>query len=368
MKTYFVDEFNAIKHELESLLFLLTNRSIELIFEPRLPTGSQVTLNSVEPKEPILFSGGVDSVAGAMKFVSENRKNVLIHIESSKQIFGKVRKILSGEFLRDTETFCVSCRIKSRRHLSFFSDTRGLLYLTVGYVVSKYINCMKLIFCENGAQMLDVMLGSMAYNNAIATKNTNLKYLVLVENLLSRFEGNRFMVEYPFKNNTKSESISRYLRPALVEKAWSCYSGRGRKSMCGSCWNCFVTKMSGLAAGIPSQSLRFNTDPLTDSLASPLYLDNQRILYNLMVFYEKVVNGNSSVVEELRRYKNWFEDPVGLATRFGLDLFLGISVSLSSTKARNGLGRKAYELLSKIDRPLLRDRKEYLMSLKKSSM
>jgi len=87
-----------------------------------------------------------------------------------------------------------------------------------------------------------------------------------------------------------------------------------------------------------------------------------------MVFYEKAINGNSSVVEELSRYKNWFEDPVGLATRFGLDLFLGISVSLSSTKARNGLGRKAYELLSKIDRPLLRDRKEYLMSLKKSSM
>jgi 7-cyano-7-deazaguanine synthase in queuosine biosynthesis len=366
MYTRFIDEFVNIKDEMERLFLMLTNRPIQLIIKSKPSKGSQTILNNIEPRDPILFSGGVDSLSGAIKCISENSRNVLVHVNSNKQIFGNVRRILTHEFFNKTQTFCINVRIKSIKHRSFFSNTRGLLYLTVGYDVSRHIKSSKLIFCENGAQMLDIMLGSTAYGNAIATKNTNLKYLRLIEEILSKFEGDRFIIDYPFRNNTKSESIAAYLNSDLIQKSWSCYSTRGMGEMCGSCWNCFITKMSALAGGFPSNVLKFKTDPLANFLSSPLYLDNQRILYNLMTHYEKVINRNPTKIEELTKYGSLFQDPTELATRFGLELFLGISISLAGLKTKNGLGKKAEELLTKIDPSLLENRKERLASFKSS--
>jgi len=362
LKTRFVNEFKHIKEKLEKLFLQLTGRPIELVFRLSRAAGSQAVLNNLEPQDPILFSGGVDSISGAIKIISQNPKGVLLHINSSKSIFGKVRKILVDDFFNKTYTYCIDARIKSRRDRSFFSNTRGLLFLTAGYVISKVLKSEKLVFCENGAQMLDIMLGSLAYNNATATKNTNIKYLKAIEDLFSHFEDRRFFVEYPLANRTKAESISEYLVDDLLSKSWSCYSSRNRSKMCGSCWNCFVTKMSALAAGF-SESLDFETNPLKEILTSNTFLDNQRILYNMMVFYQKVINEDAKALEEISRYEDVFTNSLDLATRFGLDLFLGISSSLSRIKNKNGLGRKADELLSRIDPSLILERKEFLESL-----
>jgi len=364
LETFYIDDFTNIKKKLEELFFLLTNRNVELIFRSKKLTGTQTLFEEPKLKDPILFSGGVDSISGAIKYISNNSKYVLIHVNSSKQIFGKVKKILADKLFNTTKTFCINSRIKSERYRSFISNTRGLLYLTVGYVFSKILKSNKLIFCENGAQMLDIMLEGIAYKNAIATKNTNLRYLKLIEEMLLSFEDNKFFVDYPFKNYTKSELISTYIHPDLVQKSWSCYSARGRRMMCGSCWNCFITKMSALAAGIPLRNLYFKTNPLIETLDSPFYLDNQRILYNMMVFYEKVINKDNKVIEELGRYEKFFNNPVDLATRFGLDLFLGLSIDLSRTRSKNGLGKKAEELLCRIDPSILKDREQQIASLK----
>jgi hypothetical protein len=360
----FTDEFDNIKADLENLFLLLTARPIELIFRSRPSAGSQATMDHRGPREPILLSGGIDSISGAVKCISENPRNVLVHVCSSKPIFGKVKKLLAHGFFSNTEAFFFDARIKSARHRSFLSDTRGLLYLTAGYVASRHLKSTNLVFCENGGQMLDAMFGSEVYGIAKATKNTNLRYLALVEELLSKFEGAKFGVLYPFKNSTKAEMISTYLNADLVQKSWSCYSARERR-MCGFCWNCFITRMSALASGVPYEALAFSRNPLVDTDHSRLFLDNQRILYNLMVFYERVVNGNRLVIEELKRYDHEFQDPVDLATRFGLDLFIGISALLSNAKKKNGLGRKACECLSRIDSALLQSRREHLESLRR---
>lgn len=361
LTTRFANKFNNIKEDLERLFFRLTGKPIELVFRLSAAAGSQTVLNDLESRDLILFSGGVDSISGAVEVITRSPKSVLLHVDSSKSIFGKMRKILVDEFFNSTHTYCVEARIKSRRERSFFSNTRGLLFLTAGYVISKALNSRRLVFCENGAQMLDIMLGSLAYDNAIATKNTNLEYLKAIEDLLCDFEGLRFVVDYRFMNRTKSELISEYISENLLKKSWSCYSARFRSRMCGSCWNCFITNMSVQAVGF-SESPDFETNPLRDTLTSNVFLDNQRILYNMMVFYKKVINGDLEVCDEIGRYEDILRHPLDLATRFGLDLFLGMSHSLSNIKNKNGLGRKAVKLLSEIDNSLLLERKELFAS------
>jgi len=365
LDTHFADEFNSIKYDLERLFLVLTGRPIELVMQLRTARGSQAVLDDLEPRDPILFSGGVDSISGAIRTISKNPKSILLHVDSSRSIFGKVRRILADRFFNTTNAYCIDTRIQSRATRSLLSNTRGLLFLTAGYVVSKALNSSKLVFCENGAQMLDAMMERLAYNNAIATKNTNPRYLQEIENLLRKFEGSQFVVKYPLISRTKSESISEYLNKDLLKKSWSCYSARGRRKMCGHCWNCFITRLSALAAGFGSESLVFKTNPLKEMLASSIYLDNQRIIYNMIVFYRKVIDEDSRVLNELRRYESIFRNPLDLATRFALDLFLGLSTFLSNVRNKNGLGRKADELLSGIDPSLLLDRKEILSSHQK---
>jgi 7-cyano-7-deazaguanine synthase in queuosine biosynthesis len=363
LETRFVDCFKTIKEDLEKLFLLLTGKSIELILRLAPAKGSQTVLNESKSEYPILFSGGVDSISGAIKVLSQNSKGILLHINSSKSIFGKVRKVIADEAFNKNLTYCINARIKAKRHRSFLSNTRGLLFLTAGYVVSKLLHCEKVVFCENGAQMLDIMMGSLAYDNAVTTLNTNPKYLQAINRLLCDFEGTRFTVDYTLKNKTKSEAISEFLNKGLLQKSWSCYSTRMRSEMCGSCWNCFTTSMSSVAAGYPG-ILSFEVDPLSEMLDSTFFSDNQRILYNMLVFYSKVINQDKKVLAELENYEDVFSDPTELATRFGLDLYLGISNCLSKDSRKNGLGRKAGELLSGIDNSLLLDRRESLARLR----
>jgi len=363
LETRFVDLFKTIREDLERLFLLLTGKSIKLMLSPTRAHGSQTVLYEGGNSYPILLSGGVDSISGALKVLSRNPEGILLHINTSKVIFGKMKRVLTNKAFSRNQTYCISAGIKAKRHRSFFSNTRGLLFLTAGYVVSRFLRSGKVVFCENGAQMLDIMLGSMAYDNAVSTKNTNPRYLQAVNNLLSKFENTSFEVDYTLKDATKSEAISEFLDKELLQKSWSCYSTRMRSEMCGSCWNCFATKMSSIAAGFP-ETLRFEVDPLSDDLNSAFFSDNQRILYNMLVFYSNVINRDEKVMSELEECGDVFHKPEELATRFALDLYLGVYGCLLKNSRKNGLGKKAEVLLSGIDLSLLDNRRESLAKLR----
>ena len=240
LKTFYDEDFNQIKKELEMLLGILTNRDIKILIVKKPRVGNQKTFELKNKSGgSILFSGGVDSICGSMKLL-ENVANYLVHVPSSKTVFGKMRKTLSNPAYKNTTTYCINSRIKSKRDRTAISDTRGLLFLTAGYVMSKSLNQDKVYFCENGGQLLDVMLGNEVYVHSKATKNTNLRYLNLVNSFLESVVPGIEII-YPFKNQTKAELISHYITSELFESAWSCYNLR-QSVQCGACWNCFITK------------------------------------------------------------------------------------------------------------------------------
>ena len=101
--------------------------------------------------------------------------------------------------------------------------------------------------------------------------------------------------------------------------------------------------MSTIAAGFP-EILDFEADPLSETSNSIFFSDNQRILYNMLVFYSRVIKEDNKVMTEIEKFENVFSNPKELATRFGLDIFLGVSECLSKINKKNGLSKKADEL------------------------
>lgn len=365
LDTFYTDEFLKIKKDMEILIGILTNRDINIIIENKKQTGTQRTLDTThETGGSILFSGGVDSICGSLKLLDE-KSNYLIHVPSSKTVFGKVRKTLSNPFYNNITTYCINPRIKSDRDRTAISDTRGLLFLTAGYVMSKSLNRNVEYFCENGGQLLDVMLGNEVYVHSRATKNTNLRYLKLIEGFLNKFEPG-INIEYPFKNKTKAEIISQYMSDKLFESSWSCYNLR-QSTQCGACWNCFITKMSAIASEISVNENMFKNDPLRHTIDSAVFKSNQNIIYDLLVFYESIINEKKDSKDVLRYYSEFFEDPIELATNFGLDIYLGVRKNLEYKGQLNGLGKKSLELLEKIDKSKLSDRQESLLKIKENN-
>jgi len=363
IETHYIKEFMNIKEELEMVYELLTGRRINLIFQGKTRIGDQSILNEMfYKKNPILFSGGVDSVSGSIKLLHEDPHSILLHIASSKTVFGKVKNILSKDFYRNTYTYCINSRVKSERDRTGISNTRGLLYLVSGFVLNRTLNSKKTYFCENGGQLLDVMLGMDTYVRSIATKNTNLRYLNIINNLINNFDDKKYNVSYLFKDCTKSELIAKYIPNDYVNSTWSCYNLR-RSKMCGTCWNCFITNMSAISAGIESEYLMFEVNPLFEVIDKEIFLINQNILYDLLVFYEKVINGDSKVLDTLSEFDQYFKNPNKLAMNFGLDIYIGVKNILSKKNKRSGLGKKAKLLLNNIDEAIIEDRQNDLNKL-----
>jgi hypothetical protein len=127
--------------------------------------------------------------------------------------------------------------------------------------------------------------------------------------------------------------------------------------------------MSMLAAGIEENAEAYENNPflIGPSPVGEEYKRKEDIIYYLLTFYAKVLRDDAEAKSKLEVLTGeFFKDPVELATRFGLDIYLALLKS-SSTLNRidlSGIGRKAIELLKKSPIEILRQREKDLLTLR----
>lgn len=367
IKTSYPYNFFSVLEDLQSLFFLLTNLKIKLRV---VSTSSRRVWKRFDQHSPyekiVLFSGGVDSLCGALD-LSRSHRVILSHCVTNQDIFGRVLRLSNMPPLQKSVLYCLDAR--KRAEISGMSETRSLLFLSSAYAIAKSLDLESAAFCENGSQMLDVMLGSLVYPNKQATKNTNLIYIKRMENIFSHFDDQDFKIELPFKNMTKAEVLYPFKDSTrMIEDTFSCFSTRFRTAMCGICFNCFIRKLSLVSIGVKEKDDTYELNPFKFSQEMSdkrSYKTAINILFHLLRFYHKILNLDSSAVDELTaNARDYFEDPLSLATRFAKDVFLGSMLLLQATDEEklNLLGKKVKDLLNLIDKEVLIERKEELQS------
>lgn len=309
----------------------------------------------------VLFSGGLDSLCGALSF-SKSFNVILSHCITNQVVFNRVLKQSNMASLRKTLLYCSNAR--TRLTTGGISETRGLLFLSSAYAVAASLGLRSVAYCENGSQMLDVMLGSLTYPNKQATKNTNLIYVEKIEDIFANFDSKVFTIELPFKDVTRAEMLAPFKNAIPFEDTFSCFTTRFRTGMCGICYNCFVRRTSLQAIGAREGGNVYEMNPFRDELSEKKsHSDTMDILFHLLRFYSKILAEDTSALDEIRmNSRQYFADPIGLATRFAEDIFVGVMKMLQQIDERqlNALGKKAKELLSKIDKATLTERAEEL--------
>lgn len=351
IETHFLKDFESIASILQKIFYYLTNNRIKINFKPKKKRTMYFgKLAPIINKKFVLFSGGLDSLCGSIH-IAKKSNPILIHIITNQVVYNKVIKLSNSIPLRRAKLFCFDARTKSTK--GGISETRGLFFCTIAFAIAASYSANSIVFCENGSQMLDVMLSPLAYPNKPATKNTNPIYLELFEELFTNFNRSTFRIEKIFRNKTRAEVILDYRDEIKFEDTFSCFSTRGRSGMCGICYNCFIRRMSLEALSIQEKKETYLYDPFVQiETDSPTYFERQRILLQVLRFYFGVLKKDPNIFKEINlSARNFFSDPIALATRFAQDIFLGVKNHISHLKDsdQNALGMKANELLIKIE-------------------
>ena len=231
---------------------------------------------SFRADEVILFSGGLNSFAGALEALSLGDKRVVLVTHRSAPKTTK-RQVELGRYLQSRfEGQVLHLHIMARRAGKEALDTnqrsRTLLFTAMGQAVAHALGAERLSFYENGIVSHNLPL-SQQIVGTMATRTTHPLALTRLNNLLGLLWPEGARIENRYQWLTKTEVLRRIEEAGaakLIPKAVSCTSVREqtkRHTHCGACSQCLDRRFAILAAGLE----RFDKpeDYKTDVLSGP---------------------------------------------------------------------------------------------------
>ncbi|MEX0655316.1 MAG: hypothetical protein WD534_06360 [Phycisphaeraceae bacterium] len=252
--------------------------------------------NAIEPEidEVVLFSGGLDSLAGAIKELKTDRHRVaLVSHRSAPKLHGRQRRLvdlLTDELPSDTpRPFPIQVWINKKETLTkdYAQRARSFLFASLAAVVARLFDRDRVRFYENGVISFNLSLSSQAIGGR-ATRTTHPRTLDGFGQLFSLLFDRQMVVENPFLWKTKTDVITEimdagcaHLCPVTVSCAHTIKSSH-EKPHCGHCSQCVDRRLSALAAGLSPEHdpvegyrkdiWRQTLDPATDRTLAESYI------------------------------------------------------------------------------------------------
>ena len=209
-------------------------------------------------EEVVMFSGGVDSLGGAVQeAVIDKRKILLVNHRSSGKLVPRHNHLLKllAEQAKDYKPLHFPVLINKEKNLGreYTQRTRSFLYASLGTTIATMIGLRRLRFYENGIVSLNLPPSPQVVG-ARATRTTHPQVLNGFSQLLTSLAGKTFTVENPFLWKTKTEVV-RLISDAgcgkLLKYATSCtrtLEMTKQHPHCGTCSQCIDRRFAVLAA------------------------------------------------------------------------------------------------------------------------
>jgi 7-cyano-7-deazaguanine synthase in queuosine biosynthesis len=231
-----------------------------------------------------LFSGGLDSLAGAVfEVLQGSRKVALVSHRPTDKVYARQRDLATALSERVTDPtrkpLHVPVEVNKGKVLSrdFNQRTRSFLFLSVASVVARALGLSRIRAHENGVVSLNLAISPQLLA-ARASRSTHPRVLDGFGRLCTLLFAQPFVVQNPFLWQTKAEVLGQTKAAGhgnLCAKAVSCGSTIAStkiKSHCGRCSQCVDRRLTALAAGLDEQedpSRIYESDVLTGPRAGP---------------------------------------------------------------------------------------------------
>jgi 7-cyano-7-deazaguanine synthase in queuosine biosynthesis len=228
-----------------------------------------------EVEDVIMYSGGLDSVAGAVKEAVTERHQVMLvthrPIEKHKKRRETLARLLAGRAgALAPEHLSVLINKEKRLGKEPTQRSRSFLFVSLGATVARMLGLQRVRFYENGVvginlPVLEQVLGGRA------SRTTHPRTLAGFQNLLSLVAGGPFTVDNPFLWETKGDVVRRLLNEncgPLIGQSMSCahtWETTNEFPHCGTCSQCLDRRFAVIAAGAAAFDPReqYRTDVFT---------------------------------------------------------------------------------------------------------
>jgi 7-cyano-7-deazaguanine synthase in queuosine biosynthesis len=252
-----------------------------------------------------LFSGGLDSLAGAIELLEDGQTLILVgHHDSpfTDHIQTELFRQLAGQFAAGQATqrrLLLRPAPRNNRQAralpggpgEITTRTRSLLFLSAGVAVADALGAGTTLYLpENGMIGVNVPL-TAARVGSLSTRTTHPRFISHMVELLGTL-GLDHPLENPFRLATKGEALVRSPRRDILDPlalaSVSCSHPEaarwhtGRKGNCGYCYPCMIRRASLHRIGLDDAS-EYDRDALTDiDLLSRTDLESGRDLRALL--------------------------------------------------------------------------------------
>lgn len=212
------------------------------------------------PKRVLMFSGGLDSLAGAIETAANGGKVVLVsHRPVStldarqNQLFKQLQQLYPSQLIR--VPVWINKDEKFGREPT--QRTRSFLFAALGTLVAQSIEADGVRFFENGVVSLNLPLAQEALRSR-ASRTTHPLALHLLSSLCAAVVEKDLAVDNPYLFKTKTEveaTIAEHKAAELIGSTCSCsHSMFQTKTQrhCGRCSQCIDRRVATLAAELQS--------------------------------------------------------------------------------------------------------------------
>lgn len=211
----------------------------------------------LHPERVIMFSGGLDSLAGALEAAASGARLVLVSHRSTApkntlqtRLFREFQKLYPNQMVR------VPVLINKRQKYGHepTQRTRSFLFAALGTVVGQSIRAKGVRFYENGVVSLNLPIAQEALRSR-ASRTTHPFALHLLSRLCESVVGSPFVVDNPFISKTKTEvldSIAAHGGSHLIQHTCSCSRSMFQSKShphCGKCSQCIDRRFAAIASG-----------------------------------------------------------------------------------------------------------------------
>jgi 7-cyano-7-deazaguanine synthase in queuosine biosynthesis len=229
-----------------------------VLFQDYLGLGDDSGHATFNADEVVLFSGGLDSLAGAIEELSSGKRVALVSHHSSSKILG-CQKQLAGELNKRFPKQVMHIPVLMIRQETlpapeYTHRSRSFLYAALACTIAGLFGKTRIRFFENGVLSINLPIGAQVVG-ARATRTTHPRVIEQYREFFSAAAGRAIAFDNPFIWKTKGEVVESIVDRgcgSLIKDTISCTRTHDITKLhthCGCCSQCIDRRFAVLAAG-----------------------------------------------------------------------------------------------------------------------
>ncbi len=285
--------WNAVAHRIECTASILTRDDLTVRFLPKAEDFSQepARLRRERTDRPIcLFSGGLDSLAGAVHLLEAGERPILLShyanstlaalqkglIERLRKIYGADRLDHLGVYVGPSNSPSNPLPLRPRQREPLARFLRPFMLFSLACSAALHLGSRRVLVCESGPLALYPLFNE----GQIRTRSVDPRFVEGFEDLVRRVFRTSLRIENPLLYMTKGEALKPFARPelsGLIAASNSCWHWAQLKAVAsrqgldatgkthdGKCLPCLIRRASVHAAGLWDADAGYLTDAFQD--------------------------------------------------------------------------------------------------------